>query len=340
MRLGDLVQVIEETTSQNQQSHQDDVVVSAKFRDDAAVLRWPDLSDTNDLVFTTDVITPIVDDPEIFGEIAATNALSDIYAMGGTPLYALNLAFFPSHSLPLEVLTAILRGGLHACRKAKVAIVGGHTVRNEDIKYGLAVTGRVREQHILSNRNAVGGQSLVLTKALGTGILGAAIKAGIATREEIDAAIQSMTIRNEQALRCAQHYGVKAGTDVTGFGLLGHLSNLLLGSQLTASIDMAALPVLPGAVKYIHQNYIPGGSKENYTYLRDQLRTDDGVDDTLMTLAVDAQTSGGLLLCVHTSDAKSLTSDLCRQGLPARIIGSLAQPNDQCPVGTMSLRFS
>lgn len=312
----------------------DDVLVSTDFADDAAVVRLggsvtgPDGA-RRAIVMTADVIAPLVDDAESFGEIAATNAISDVYAMGGRPLFALNLVFFPDDQLPLEVLHAILRGGARACRRMGVAIVGGHTVRNVDVKYGLSVIGEVDEDRILSNRGARAEQALVLTKALGTGIIGTAIKQGCAEPAQIAAAVASMTTPNGEALRVARRYRVSACTDVTGFGLLGHLRNIVRGSAVDAVIDMASLPVLPGAIEHARAGRIPGGSKANLGYLLPMLRM-DGKEDPLMTfIAADAQTSGGLLLCVDAGDASALITELGALGLPAARVGELvARPHD------------
>ncbi|MEM9493471.1 MAG: selenide, water dikinase SelD, partial [Myxococcota bacterium] len=197
-----------------------DVLVSTEFADDAAVVRIGG-DERRALVMTADVIAPLVDDPEQFGEIAATNAISDVYAMGGRPLFALNLAFFPDDELPLDILGQILQGGARACKRMGVAIVGGHTVRDGDIKYGLSVVGEVNADAVLSNRGARPGQALVLSKALGTGIIGTAIKKGLASAAEASAAVASMTSHNGLALEVARQFRVSACTDVTGFGLLG-----------------------------------------------------------------------------------------------------------------------
>ncbi len=288
---------------------------------------------------TTDVIAPIVDDPETFGEIAAINALSDIYAMGGTPLYALNLAFFPDEKLPLTVLSAILEGGARACQRLGVEIIGGHTVRNDDIKYGLAVTGEVDKQHILDNRGAQAGNRLLLTKPLGTGILGTAIRRQVASDVQIAAAIESMTTSNDRALAIARQHNVSACTDVTGFGLLGHLENILLGSSLAARLSMKALPSLPGAFDHARNGHIPGGSNANREHLEKMLRYEGVADPLRITLATDAQTSGGLLLCVPSDRCAALTADLRAASVPAHDLGELIAPSGTEPVGTITLCF-
>ncbi len=291
------------------------------------------------LVMTADVIAPIVDDAETFGEIAATNSVSDVYAMGGRPLYALNLVFFPDSDLPVDVLNGIMEGGLRACRRMGVSIIGGHTVRDPEVKYGLSVVGEVTVDGIWSNRAAKAGQALVLTKALGTGILGTAIKKRLTTDEEQQAAVTSMTTHNGTAMDIGRRFGVTACTDVTGFGLLGHLRNILVGSDLNATLDMASLPLLPGVEVHAAAGRIPGGSKSNLKYLEDSLRVIGERDDQLTLIAADAQTSGGLLLCTPADQAAGLEAALRDEGLPARVVGELAEPSADVPAGTTTLRF-
>lgn len=314
-----------------------EVLVASDHADDAAVV---DLGGDGQraAVLTADVIAPLVDDPEAFGAIAATNAASDVYAMGGRPLFALNLVFFPDDQLPLEILHAILGGGARACQRMGVAIVGGHSVRDVDVKYGLSVTGEVERARVLTNRGGEPGQALVLTKALGTGIIGQAIKKDLASEPEIAAAVASMITPNGEAVDIARAYRVTACTDVTGFGLLGHLRNIVRGSGVDATVDMTALPLLPGAREHATAGVIPGGSRANLRFLAPMLRASGDEDDITTLLAADAQTSGGLLLCVHADDAGELTRRLCDRGLPAAIVGHLrerAQPGD----GEIELRY-
>ena len=315
-----------------------DVLVSTDFADDAAVVRLGDRA----LVMTADVIAPLVDDPELFGRIAATNSISDVYAMGGRPLYALNLVFFPDDKLPSSVLEAILRGGAAACAEAGVAIVGGHTVRDAEVKYGLSVTGEVDPAALLSNRTALAGQRLILSKALGTGIIGQAIKKQAAADGEAAAAVQSMTTHNRGALEAGRRAGVTSCTDVTGFGLLGHLRNILRGSGLRAAIDLAALPLLPGAREHVQAGRVPAGSKSNLEFIAPSLRARerlDGDGELALLLACDAQTSGGLLLTTPAAAAAQLVADLRAQGLPAAEVGELLAPGAGGELGTIELRF-
>jgi selenide,water dikinase len=291
------------------------------------------------LVLTADVIAPLVDDAETFGRIAATNSISDIYAMGGRPLYALNLVFFPDDLLPGEILDAMLAGGARACADAGVAIIGGHTVRDKEVKYGLSVTGEVVLDELLTNRTAGANQTLVLTKALGTGIIGTALKKDLASPEEIDAAVTSMTTHNGGALEVARRHRVTSATDVTGFGLLGHLRNILRGSSLAAELWMSELPLLPGAREHAAEGRVPGGSRANLAFI-EPLLTITGVEDPLLTLlAADAQTSGGLLLCVEEDDTEALLGDLEGIGLPARAVGRTRALDSDEPAGSTELVY-
>ena len=324
LRLPDLVEVLDGAAA----GPQPGVVVDHAHKDDAAVVAGP--TPGRGLVLTADVIAPLVDDPEAFGAIAACNAISDVYAMGGEPRFALNLAFFCDDKLPLEVLIAIQRGAAAMCARAGVAVVGGHTVRDPEPKFGLSVTGEVDLDAVWANTGARAGQVLVLTKALGTGILSQAIKAELASADEIAAAIASMTTLNRDAAAVGRACGVTAATDVTGFGLLGHLRNLVRGSQLAATLDAAALPLLPGVAAHVAAGRIPGGSKINRDFLTalvDWRGADDARELTL-TIASDAQTSGGLLLCVPPEHADDAVARLRDHGLPAAAIGFLRARTD------------
>jgi selenide,water dikinase len=287
-----------------------------------------------DLVLTADVIAPLVDDPDAFGAIAAANAMSDVWAMGGEPRFALSLVFFPDDQLPLDVLDAILAAGTRTCAEAGVAIVGGHSVRDAELKYGLSVTGEVEAGALWSNRTARSGQVLVLTKPLGTGVIGQAIKQGVASPAAAAAAIAAMTTLNQGAARIGHAHGVTSATDITGFGLLGHLRNLVRGSQVGARIELARLPVLPDALHHLHAKRCPAGSKANRGFVADLVRWADGAPlsaepldaserELRASLACDAQTSGGLLLCVPAERADACVAALVREGLSAAAIGEL-----------------
>jgi selenide, water dikinase len=299
-----------------------------------------DGSEGERLVLTTDTIAPLVDEPEAFGAIAAANALSDVWAMGGRPLWALNLVLFPDDQLPLAILRRIMQGARDKCAEAGVAIVGGHTVRNGDLKYGLAVTGVLEHRRALANTGALPGQCLVLSKALGTGVIGTAIKQQAASEAEIQAATASMTRLNDRAAALAREHGVTACTDVTGFGLFGHLRNILEGSRLRAEIDLRRLPLLPGALEHLAAGRYPGGSKANLEFVEPSLRrrySSADADALARTkLAADAQTSGGLLMTLRAEAAERLLEELRGTGHQAAIIGELhpAQPTE---VGSIEL---
>ncbi len=307
-----------------------EILVDHSYSDDAAIVRMPG---GRDLVLTADVIAPLVDDPETFGAIAATNSLSDVWAMGGEPRFALNLVFFPDDQLPIEVLDLILAGSARACAAAGVAIVGGHSVRDPEVKFGLSVTGDVGPGELWSNRTARAGQALVLTKALGTGVIGQAIKKGIASEAAATAAIASMMTLNQSAARIGHAHGVTSATDVTGFGLLGHLRNIVRGSGVGARIELARVPLLPEALELMRANVCPAGSKANRAFVAELVRWADGpfaaeaasaTDRELRaSLACDAQTSGGLLLCLPPERADACVAELVAGGLAAARIGEL-----------------
>jgi selenide,water dikinase len=313
-----------------------DIVVDHAYSDDAAIVK---VANGRDLVLTADIIAPLVDDAETFGAIAAANSLSDVWAMGGEPRFALNLVFFPDDVLPLEILDAILQGGARICREAGVAVVGGHTVRDPEPKFGLSVTGDVGPGELWTNRTAQPGQALILTKALGTGILGQAMKKALASPEAMAAAIKSMTTLNAEAARIGHSYNATSATDITGFGLLGHLRNITRGSNLAATIELASLPLLPDAKMHLLAKLCPAGSKANRAHVAPDTRWADGrafsaeqADDSdaelIASLACDAQTSGGLLLCVPAARAAACVASLVSAGLPAAQIGTLAARTD------------
>lgn len=273
------------------------LIVGRETFDDAGVFV---MSDDLALVQTVDFFAPIVDDPYLFGQIAATNALSDVYAMGGEPLTALNIVGFPSGKLPLEVLTEILRGGQDKVHEAGAFVVGGHTIIDEELKFGLAVTGRAHPQRILSNANAVVGDRLVLTKPLGTGILATAAKNNEIGTADAAALYASMCRLNANASRAALSIGVRAATDITGFGLLGHALHIATASNVTIVIDADRVPALGGARDAWARGTRTGGAERNATYLEPLV--DWGVaSDATRALLIDPQTSGGLLVAVPAS---------------------------------------
>ena len=270
------------------------LLVGRETFDDAGVIR---VSDDLALVQTVDFFAPIVDDPYAFGQVAAANALSDVYAMGGEPMTALNIVAFPEKTIPLEVLTQILRGGQDKVHEAGALIVGGHTVTDDEVKYGLAVTGRANPKHLLTNDAAKAGDRLVLTKRIGTGILATAAKAGKLSAENLASLIASMVTLNATASRGALAVGARCATDVTGFGLLGHASHIARASGVTLRISLDRVPVLDGTREAWRAGARTGGASRNADYLRDIVDW-GAADDETRALFVDPQTSGGLLVCV------------------------------------------
>lgn len=303
------------------------LLVGSAGADDAAVYR---LDDERALITTTDFFTPIVDQPFDFGRIAAANALSDVYAMGGRPLTALNLVGFPDHLLPPEVLGDILRGGAVVAEEAGIDIAGGHTIKSDEPIYGLAVTGVVHPERVVTNAGGERGDALILTKPLGLGIITTAAKQGIDTLGAIDEAIALMVTLNRGAAEAmsALEDAVHAATDVTGFGLLGHLRNVALASRLGARVSLGRVPFIPAARRYVSDGIAPGGTHANRRYL---LGIPDGerwvdvgpADDAAQLLLCDAQTSGGLLIAVAPERAGDLLGALDDRGVGGHPIGHL-----------------
>ncbi len=288
--------------------------------DDAGVYRIaPELA----LVQTVDFFTPIVDDPYTFGQIAATNSLSDVYAMGGRPLSALTMVCFPEKG-DLEILELILAGGLAKMMEAGCTIVGGHSIRDEEIKFGYAVTGLIHPDRVLTNSAAQPGDRLILTKALGTGVISTAIKRGKAEPPWIEAAVASMTTLNKAAAETVAELGtVHALTDITGFGLIGHAREMALGSGVSVRLHASAVPVLSGAFECIRAGMIPGGLKANREFAECVVEFDSGVSEEVRTLLFDPQTAGGLLISVAADYASGLLDALRARAVPAVAIGEV-----------------
>jgi selenide,water dikinase len=299
------------------------VLVGPQFSDDAAVYQ---LDAELGLVATLDFFTPIVDDPYAFGEIAAANALSDVYAMGGQPLFALNLAGFPRDTLPLDVLGRILEGGAAKAAEAGIAIIGGHTIDDPEPKYGLVVVGRVRPDRIVRNVGARPGDRLILTKPLGSGIITTAIKRGLAEPALIDRISGLMATLNRAAAEAMVASGPSAATDVTGYGLLGHLWEMVSGSGVGAIVRLDAVPVLPEVWLYARDGVVPGGTRRNLANLEGKVVWGPGVDEVDRLVLADAQTSGGLLIAVPPDKAAALRAALLARGTPAHAeIGELVE---------------
>jgi selenide,water dikinase len=273
------------------------LLVGRETFDDAGVFR---LADDLALVQTVDFFAPIVDDPFDFGQIAAANALSDVYAMGGQPLTALNIVAFPTNELPLDILTGILAGGQDKVHEAGALIVGGHTVVDTELKYGLAVTGRAHPDFLLTNAGARPGDQLVLTKPIGNGILATAGKRGALSPEAQRAMLAAMKMLNGAASRAALAVGSRCATDITGFGLLGHMSHIARASKLTLRVHLDAIPIFGGVREAVRAGFVTDGAKRNAEYLHDLVRWEKGTEEDRAILH-DPQTSGGLLVCVSPS---------------------------------------
>ena len=277
------------------------------------------------LVQTVDFFTPIVDDPYTYGQIAAANALSDVYAMGGRPLTALAIAAFPQDGLHTDDIAQIFLGGFDKLREAGVALLGGHTVQDNEIKFGYAVTGAIDPKRILTNTGAKPGDRLILTKPLGTGVVGTAIKFGRASGDLIDRAVAQMRTLNRAAaevLADMKENTVHACTDITGFGLAGHASEMAAGSGVTMTIDSASLPVIEGVLEIIGQNR-SGGLETNRDHFMPGMQILNGVSDACQDLVFDPQTSGGLLISVAAESAAKIIAALKTAGIPAAFVGSV-----------------
>lgn len=297
-------------------------LVDASTGDDAAVYR---IAPDRALVVTADFFTPIVDDPFDFGRIAAANALSDIYAMGARPLFALNLVGFPRKLLGEGLLEEILRGGGEVCREAGIPVLGGHSIDDPEPKFGMVAVGDAHPDRLVTNAGARPGDVLVLTKPLGIGVVATALKAGQASADVARRAVEVMASLNRAAAEAAQECGVRGGTDVTGFGLLGHLRNLLRASGAAATLRWADVPLLEGARELALAGHIPGGTQRNLSDTAGDVTWGAAVPDGVRLLMADAQTSGGLLLCVAPERVSDLLTRL-EGGIPiAALIGEVIE---------------
>jgi selenide,water dikinase len=306
------------------------LLVGAAEGDDAAVLR---LDDERALVLTTDFFTPIVDDPRDWGRIAAANALSDVYAMGGRPLIALNLTAWPA-ALPVELLAEVLRGGAEVAAQAGCPVVGGHSVDDPEPKYGLAVVGLADPARLLTIASARPGNRLVLTKPIGTGVVATAVKRGDPDPAAVAAAVAAMTALNRDAAEAALAAGVEAATDVTGFGLLGHLHRMLRASGVAGEVDAARVPFLPDAAELAAAGFVSGGTRNNEAFLGEHVELEAGLPPVVATLLHDAQTSGGLLLSVAPDGLGGLVTDLRGRGIEPAVVGRVLEG----PAGRIKVR--
>ena len=301
--------------------HDPNVLVGFDKADDAGVYK---ISAEQALVQTVDFFTPIVDDPYTFGQIAATNSLSDVYAMGGRPLSSLAIVCFPEKG-DLEILEQILAGGLSKMMEAGCVVIGGHSVRDPEIKFGYSVTGMIHPERVWTNSGARPGDRLILTKPLGTGVISTAIKKGEAKQEWVEAATKSMTTLNAKAARIASsgRFAVHAATDITGFGLIGHSREMAAGSEVSVRIDSSQVAALPGALECIRARFIPGGLNANRDFAECMVSYGETVSEERKALLFDPQTAGGLLLSVSSEQSPALVAELRQAGVGADEIGEV-----------------
>ena len=301
--------------------HDPNVLVGFDHADDAGVyLVAPDLA----LVQTVDFFTPVVDDPYTFGQIAATNSLSDVYAMGGSPMTSLALVCFPEKA-DLYILERILAGGLSKMMEAGCTVIGGHSIRDDETKFGYAVTGKINPQRVMVNGEARAGDRLLLTKRIGTGVISTAIKKGAAEEKWIDAAVHSMTTLNKAAAEVATRpeFEVHTMTDITGFGLIGHAREIAVASEVSMRVFANQVPPMEGAFECIRAGHIPGGLKANREFAECVVAYDEGIEEDVKMLMFDPQTAGGLLISVRDSDSQRLAGELQSAGVEAAEIGEV-----------------
>lgn len=299
----------------------ENLIVGVERADDAGVYK---ITDDLAIVQTVDFFTPIVDDPYWFGQIAAANALSDIYAMGGTPKTAMNLVAFPVKDMDISILRQIIQGGLDKMNEAGVVLVGGHSVEDKELKYGLSVTGFIRPDRVLTKKNLQMGDCLILTKPLGTGIISTAIKGGLASNEIIDTVTQLMATLNRDAAKVMQDYPVHACTDITGFGLLGHIVEMVKDSGLGIRIHAKSIPILLETLNYAGMGLMPAGAYKNREFYEPFVEMLPTVDRLVQDVLYDPQTSGGLLICLDRDNADGLLQSLKEKGIHgAAMIGEV-----------------
>ncbi len=308
------------------------VLAGIKGSEDAGVYK---LNDSTALVQTIDFFTPIVDDPYVFGRVAAVNSLSDVYAMGARPLTAMNVVCFPIKKLGIQMLRAILQGGLKSMVEAGVALVGGHSVEDDEPKYGLSVTGLVHPDRIMKNSSLQPGDRLILTKAVGTGVIATALKGGVASPESVEAMVRSMTFLNKIASEIAVNFNVRACTDVTGFGLAGHLVEMARASSCSLKLDSALVPVLDGALESASMGLVPAGAHANRAFFGSWISLISTVSLERQDLMFDPQTSGGLVLGIPADRATAFREKLVSAGV--EIAAEVGEVLDHNPEGHLEI---
>ncbi len=300
-----------------------DLIIGLEHPDDAGVFR---LSEETAIVQTLDFLTPVADDPYDFGQIAAANSLSDVYAMGGTPITVMNIVCFPSCDLDAGILPRILKGGLDKIKESGAVLVGGHSVDDPEIKYGLSVTGIVHPDQVWANSRAKEGDAVILTKPIGTGIISTAIKGGLASEDQVKQAVKTMSTLNKYAALIAKEFHVHACTDVTGFGLGGHLIEVAKGAGLRIEIYTENIEVLDGVMEYTAMGLLPAGAHKNKSFFAPHICVDKGTDRVRSDLMFDPQTSGGLLLFMAQDQAVQCVDIMKQNGIPAKLIGRVKGP--------------
>ena len=300
-----------------------DLLIGLEHPDDAGVFR---LSDDTAIVQTLDFLTPVADDPYEFGQIAAANSLSDVYAMGGTPITVMNIVCFPSCDLDAGILPRILEGGLDKIKESGAALVGGHSVDDPEIKYGLSVTGIVHPDRVWANSRAKAGDAVILTKPIGTGVISTAIKGGLASEDQVQQAVKTMSTLNKNAALIAMDFQVHACTDVTGFGLGGHLIEVAKGAGMRIETYMEKIGLLDGVMEFAAMGLLPGGTHKNKRFFAPHIRVAEGTDRVRSDLMFDPQTSGGLLLFMAQDQAAQCTDIMNKNGISARLIGRVKGP--------------
>lgn len=299
-----------------------DLIVGLATPDDAGVFR---LNDQTALIQTLDFLTPVTDDPYEFGQIAAANSLSDVYAMGGTPVTVMNIVCFPSSDLPEDILAQTLKGGQDKINESGAVLVGGHSVDDPEFKYGLSVTGIVHPDRVLTNCAARIGDAIILTKPIGTGIMSTAIKAKLAEENQIQEAVAVMSRLNRYAAEVMADFEVHACTDVTGFGLAGHLIEMARGAKKQISLYSQKVPLLKGVLSFANMGLVPAGAHKNRAFFKDLTRVSPGMDRALADLMFDPQTSGGLMISLKKQEAPFCVAQMEKKGINARIIGEVSK---------------
>ena len=321
-----LASVLEQLPKNNNEKVSN-LLVGLDTADDAAIYK---LDDEKALIQTLDFFTPMVDDPYTFGQIAAANSLSDIYAMGGEPIVAMNIVCFPScHDM--QVLAEILKGGFSKVKESGALLVGGHTVDDKEPKYGLSVSGLVHPKKVQANSTAKPGDKLILTKPIGTGILSTAMKEGLVSKEIEEKVIETMVHLNKYAAMSIDKFEVHSVTDITGFGLLGHAMEMAKASDVTIEINSKEVPILEGAIEMAEMGIVPAGTYNNMGYIQDEVMKDECIKDSIEDCLYDPQTSGGLLLAVNPSQADDIVKDMLSNGsITAKIVGEVKEKYDNC----------